>query len=219
MRNRILIIPFVFSIILAGCATGQVKNQEASKEVSGPDLSTDEKVLAELQRLSGRTYDKKDVCIRRTGLNDLIMVGFFANDRGCMGSDAFFKGELIKPEEHISEILKHSGWEGSDEKKKALAKYWITDVYVGWESVTSHKPEGFPGNLWFEPRYELKDGGVAATCWIQKPSGMMPQAVYHAVQIYFDKNGNIVNEERMGSHIIYYNGEPDIDPDGIEKDE
>ena len=60
------------------------------------DLSTDEKVMKELNKGRKSPLEDGDVCIERPEeFKELILIGYFADDRGCMFGDAFYKGEKI----------------------------------------------------------------------------------------------------------------------------
>jgi hypothetical protein len=104
------------------------------------DLSTDKAVLAELQKVVdakrdssiGKRPDKlqsKDICIQRVRESaKLIVIGFFADDRGCELSGAFVNsGYFEKDDPNFSQnALAALGWKiATAQQRENLAGIWV----------------------------------------------------------------------------------------------
>jgi len=163
------------------------------------DLSTDEKVMAELNKGRKEPLEEGEVCIERPEeFKDLILIGYFADDRGCMLGDAFYKGEKIDIEKSSSKILMDNGW--AERKNKAdLALEWVVNVSALWETVVSEEPDNFDTtgeHIFSAPEIQLLDNGsVIIKCWIKEPSGMAPEDEYYKLLVEFSDKGEIIRSE------------------------
>ncbi|MFZ5554563.1 MAG: hypothetical protein ACOZCO_15695 [Bacteroidota bacterium] len=196
---------FLISIVLLffSCSSSEEK-----KKNNLPDLSTDEAVVKEVNKGRENTIEKEDICIERPeAFKDLILVGFFADDRGCMFETAFYKNEKIDVEKASSQILIDNGWE-KRENKADLALEWVTNVSALWETVVSERPEYFDTtgeHVFSAPEIQLQEnGGVIIKTWIKEPAGMAPEDEYYLLRIDFSDKGKIMNSEVVDRYTEIY---------------
>lgn len=202
MKHFFFLLLLMVTALFASCKTTAQESEESSRKPSR-DLSTDEKVLVAIKEETGYDVEKRDVCIvRPEPFEELILVGFFAHDRGCAGSEAFFYGDYVKPTDHASEILKAAGWD-SPEKRTELALSFTNKVLTVWESVVNYDNPDLEGN-WFEPICKEVDGKYVVECWVQRPSGMTRDTRFYALRVTFDKSGNIESTDHFDTHTYYF---------------
>ncbi len=187
----------------AGCANAQIvpKQEQPKNELpSNMNLSNDEAVLAELQKITDSKNAKrangdekivaepnavfkleaKDVCIKRIKEAKIIVVGFFRTDYGCHLEGIFVGSRYFEREE-------------SDLSKIALAA-------LGWEKATKNERENL-ANIWVEkgllvfaplPYQSLSaistgDGSVKVTASSQYPAGVTSRTI--SKTFIFGKDG------------------------------
>lgn len=190
--------------LLVSCSSEKKEINNTGKDMVQRQLETDEQVLKALNDETGNDYSERDVCIQRSvRFNDFIMIGYFAYDRGCAGSDCFYKGRLSEVKLSAKDILNENGW--SDESKRLdLVKYFMLEVSGAWESIVQKEHEDFTaeGQQWSAPQSEKSGDGYTATAWVQRGAGMLPARSYYKVQYIFDSDGTLssVNKSSRFSH-------------------
>lgn len=197
---------------LASCAESDKSNQDKTKkeQTAGPvdaalDLSDDASLLAYLRKSNPELQDD-DVCINRiSDFQGLILVGYFAHDRGCEGGLVFYKDQEMTFNGLSERVLKDNGW--SDRTKKAkLAIDYTIDVLKAWESVLTEEPDNFSqdstGYAFAAPSAILEDGEVNVTCWIKEPAGMQPVDEYYHFSVTFGEDGSVLKSETSNRFAI-----------------
>jgi len=189
------ICAFFACLMCWACSTNKQGAQSiVNVSPSGNDLTTDEGVLSELERIHQKKFAKEYVCIERpVEFPGLVLVAMFANDRGCMGDEAFFRGEFGGIGTRSADILEQAGWKKSNSERERLAKAWFNKVHCVWRSPLTSHPEEIPQDVWFPQQVLVQDEKYIVKGWIQQPSGMRPQAVFRAEEIQFNKQGAILS--------------------------
>ena len=86
------IVTLTIPLFLFSCGTGNGEKTDADAK----DFSKDEVVLEEVSRITGNKHSMEDVCIDRPNSFDgIVLVGYFAHDRGCDGGFMFFNGKEV----------------------------------------------------------------------------------------------------------------------------
>jgi hypothetical protein len=196
-------IIFLLALLVSCSSEKKGLNSKGSKN-DQRKLETDEQILAALNDETGNDMDKKDVCIiRSTKFNDLILIGYFAYDRGCAGNDCFYKGNFKGISDISKAVMVDHGW--SDESKRLdLVKEFMLDVSGAWETVALEEHEDFvvENQEWVEPQSEIVDDTYVASAWIRQGAGMRKARSYYKVKYIFEKDGALrsVNRSSRFSH-------------------
>ena len=169
-----LVLLFLPSL-LTGCANAQAN-----------DTLTDKAMLAELEKLHDKKYNKDDVCIKRVeesvkvvviGLKDEAAVCRFA---GVFIDSRFFeKGNLESSKTALSSL----GWETANEQmRRKLAKLWVEKILFAFSAESNRSKRIF--------RVVPTDNdGIEVIVSLQFPPGVTSR---HAPKSFlFDKDGNM----------------------------
>ena len=95
-------------------------------------FSTDQAVIEQLGKLKNKEFSKDKVCIERLKESaNVIVVGFFAYDRGCRFDGVFVNSVYF--EEDDADLSKNAlnalGWKKANQKeRKNLAMIWVEKV-------------------------------------------------------------------------------------------
>ena len=199
MTNLIKIsLAFVFlPCILAGCANAQTI-----------DLSTDEAVLAELQKRAdakrvdpgpkgGRKLEAKSVCIERLKESEkVIVIGFFAYDRGCRLDGAFVDSRYFESTDAAlsKSALAAFGWEKAPKREREmLALYWVEKGLLAFFTVLHTKDKDLKEREFQPPRVVSNENGeIKVMLWISLPSGMRREKGFRHVEYKFAKDGKSI---------------------------
>ena len=172
-----------------------------------PDLSTDEAVLAAVQKrvdadraAAGKPpsrLNKRDVCIRR--IKDapaVVVIGFFAYDRGCALDGAFVDGVYIeKSDKTLSQkALAAMGWEKAGHiPREEMALMWVEKGLLAFASIVYEDDKEAPIAGFHRPEVVTpKDGPITVTLWTQRPSGMRNEkASYQRMSYRFTDDGSL----------------------------
>ena len=210
MKKNLVKISLAFAVlpcILAGHVIAQ-----------NIDLSTKEGVIAELQKRAdakqdalgtkaGRKLEARFVCIERLKESvSLIIIGFFAYDRGCRLDGAFVDSRYF--EETDTALSKNAlaafGWQKAPKREREmLASYWVQKGLLAFYTVLQTKDKDLNDNAFHPPKAETAENGeITVTLWIQLPSGMRRGKEFKRVQYRFSKYGSpIVIETMAGTGI------------------
>ena len=201
-------LTFVFlPCILAGCANAQKV-----------DLATNEAVIAELQKrvdakrselgkTGGSKLSAKSVCIERLKESEkVIVIGFFAYDRGCRLDGAFVDSRYFESTDAAlsKNALAAFGWEKAPKREREmLALYWVEKGLLAFFTVLYTKDKDM-GEREFHPPQAMtaENGEIKVKLWIQLPSGMRRGKEFKRVEYRFSKDGSpIVIETTVGTEI------------------
>src|SRR5687767_8708078 len=140
---KVLLFFICLPAVFAACANAQVVSNQDRPKTESPsnlDLSTNEGVLAELQKRldakgdepgkkGGRKLDPKFVCIERLRESaKIIVIGGFAYDRGCRLQGAFVDSRYFEKDDLAltKNALAALGWEtATPEQREKLALVWV----------------------------------------------------------------------------------------------
>ena len=170
------------------------------------DLSTDAGVLAELQKRAdakpvnpgqkgGRKLEARFVCIERLKEStEVIVIGFFAYDRGCRLDGAFVGSRYYDDQDAAlsRNALATLGWAKAPQKEREmLASYWVQKGLLAFFTVLQTKDKDLNDNEFHPPRaVTAENGEITVTLWIQMPTGMRTGKEFKRVEYKFAKDGN-----------------------------
>lgn len=164
------------------------------------ETPTDAEVYGAVSAAEGRPVDKKWVGLERPReFPGLVLVGFFAHDRGYALDGVYFGGRYGKTDALMPDVLKAAGWSRGDHGR--LARAWADRVLLAWHStVTSpDKDFGQPDSRPFAAPAVVvaPSGAVTYTVWVHEPSGMLPQSTYHLMRYDFAPDGSRVTSKAV----------------------
>ena len=186
--------------LLASCTNAQT--------ISTQNLSTDEAVLAEMQKrvdakraklgLANKgtsKLDAHDVCIKRLEESPkIIVIGFFAYDRGCGLDGAFVNSRYFEKDDAAlsKNALDALGWESANQsRREALAQLWVEKGLLAFFTVLHAKEKDLEGRGFHPPQVVSNNGEIKVTLWIRLPSGMTPERGYQRLEYRFARDGNL----------------------------
>lgn len=163
---------------------------------SAGDLSTDEGVRAAYAKQTGEKLDERHGCTGRTGVKDVVVVGSFASDRGCILTGAFVAGRFITGDRLPTEGLAGAGWDTvAAADRPAFALQWAEKVLFHWGGdfvASSDKAFDFDDTPPFAPPAAVAEGDVVVvTAWVEEPPGMMDQDAFVLVELRFSSAGAV----------------------------
>jgi hypothetical protein len=202
------LLPLILALLItSGCTSNCVnaqnvsdKNRAQGRLASNADLSTDEAVLAELQKMidaknaAGRSGDEKldakkkaagrlkagDVCIERLKDAAIIVIGFFRTDAGCRFEGAFVDARYFeRTDADLSKTaLAALGWEKSPQKKReTLAALWVEKALLVFSPLPEQALSAVSG----------ADKKIKVTASSQYPAGVTSR---NAAKVFvFDRDG------------------------------
>jgi hypothetical protein len=136
-----------------------------------------------------------DACVEwPRSFSRVVVVGGFANDRGCEQEGTFVDDVLHREHAELPGLATVGFADAAMERKEQLAQAWVDEVLhaFGGSFVTvADEAFGVDGSPSFEPvRARMnKIGGVVVEGWLQEPSGMRDESTYHFVVHRFAKDG------------------------------
>lgn len=193
------------SIVMIGLITACVNAQTISKV----DLSTDEAVLAELQKRADANHIKlglinkkspkieaQNVCIERLKESvKVIVIGFFAYDVGCRFGGAFVDSRFYEKDDAAlsKNALATFVWEKAPKgEREMLASYWVQKGLLAFFTVLQMKDKDLNAVDFHPPRaVSTKDRGVTVRLWVQLPSGMRREKGFQHFEFKFAKDGSL----------------------------
>lgn len=186
-----VLLAFVIGI---GCGSKTENTQSEAK-----DFSNDEVVLEEVNRIGNHKMNKDDICIERPEkIKDLVLVGFFAHDRGCDGGMIFYKGKEFDNNNDIPKVMKENGWEERT-KREFLALEWVKEVSLAWEIPMEEADDDFKSqeeHTFMPPTVKTENGEIIVAVWVREPSGMNPDANFYLYTSAFDlKTGDFIRSQ------------------------
>ena len=139
-------LAFVFlSCGFVGCANAQTV-----------DLSTDKAVIEQLEKLKSKEFSKDKVCIERLKESaNVIVVGFFAYDRGCRFDGVFVNSVYFEKDnaDLSKNALNALGWKKANQKEREkLAMIWVEKGLLAFSTVLYTKDEKFSGGEFQPPQ-------------------------------------------------------------------
>ena len=164
---------------------------------------TDTEVLDLLTSGSAYKFEADDVCIiRPESFKGLILIGFFAHDRGCSGTECLYNREKFSTKSISAQVLNDNGW-SDKELRESLILRWIKEVETVWSSLVETAPDKF-GDGFEKPTATKDDKGYTAVYWMQRPAGMLPEDNYDKIKLVFNLKGEIISSEKLSTKRIKY---------------
>lgn len=174
---------FVLFLLLLSCS-----ETDSAKEGSENKLLDDAAVLKEVNRIMKSDLSADDICIDRpSSFKDLILVGFFAHDRGCAGGMKFYKGNEVNNDTDYPIILKENGW-NEKHKREVLALNWVKEVSLAWSNPMEKEDDDFrkqEEHTFMPPTVKTEGDEISVAVWVRSPSGMSPEANFHLLTVVF----------------------------------
>jgi hypothetical protein len=220
---RLWLMIFLTAFVLTGCVSAQEasnQNRPTTESMSNQDLSTDEGVLAELQKITDARRENlglinkpasklevKNVCIERfKETSKIIVIGFFAYDVGCRFDGAFIGSRYFeKTEIEMHKNALHAlGWEKAPKREREmLAKFWVEKGLLAFFTVLYTKDKDL-NNQGFHPPQAVSDenGEIKVTLWIQIPPGMRREEGFQHVEYRFAKDGSFSGNSTLANLLI-----------------
>lgn len=200
---------------VSGCAQpGIVSSQDNRPKVtttSTRDLSTDEAVHAELQKLRDAKNESRGlankprskiearfVCIKRFSESPrVIVIGFFAYDRGCRLNGAFVDSDYFEAAD--SSLSRHAldalGWQNAAQSaREGLAKLWVEKGLVGFRGVLHQPDDSVAADRFFPPQAtSAADGVITVKLWVRDEMRRGKPGV-NVAQFSFMTDGNLAKD-------------------------
>ncbi len=187
---------FVFlSVVLAACSNAQNlpnQNRQTKESISNPDLSTDEGVItevykrieAEWEKAGKKGASKPKVCVERLKESEeIIVIGFFRTDVGCLLDAVFIDSRYFEREQFdLSKLaLAAPGWEkAAKSERENLAKIWVEKGLLVFAPLPNQTLSAIsPG-----------DGNVKVTASSKYPAGVTSRSKVKS--FVFDKDGGLL---------------------------
>jgi hypothetical protein len=210
---------FFICLLLAGVSAsaqpGIVSSQDNRSKVtttSTRDLSTDEAVHAELQNIRdaknqslgitnkpGSKIEARFVCIKRFKESPrVIVIGFFAYDRGCRLNGAFVDSDYFEAAD--PSLSRHAlnalGWQhASQSAREGVAKLWVEKGLVGFQNVLHQPDDSVTADRFFPPRAaSAADGVITVKLWVRNDPGRRGQPGVNLAQFSFTTDGNLAKD-------------------------
>lgn len=211
---------FLLQGFVAGCTKAQIVSPQTPSQIQTPsqsNLSTDEAVLAELQKLADAEREKlglankkssrletRDVCIKRFKESEqVIVIGFFAHDVGCQFGGAFVNSRFYdKTDANLSkDALAALGWEKAPKREREmLAKFWVEKGLLRFFTVLYTKDENLNSSEFHPPQVTSQaNGEIKVTLWIRLPSGMSRDRGYQLLQYKFVADGSLSSSTTLAN--------------------
>jgi len=193
---RTLVVSFLALILCsAACNSKNQNGQNQTKEL------TDEEVVVILNQDSKFTFTTDGLCFERpSSFKGLVLIGFFAHDRGCDGDVCVYNGKKENTNVITEQLFSDNGW-SDDTKREDLILKWAQEVATVWSTFLATKPEKF-GDGFSEPAIHLQDNSYVLTYWLRQQSGMLPEDNYDKIQITFSSKGKIENLKKIDSKTV-----------------
>ena len=194
-------LSMIFMLLFSACADGQ--------DFSRYDLSTNEGVNeAREAKLGKKLHNYTKGCTKRPAeLPEIILVGFFAHDRGCMLDGAFVKKYFLsRQDENLSRrALESFGWRKADStKREEIALRWTQFGLLAFGGYPIIKrDEDFNGREFSAPEaLASAAGGVKVVLWTRQPAGMRCETNYQRLSFTFSEDGSLQERKSTDSFTI-----------------
>lgn len=181
------------------------------------DLSTNEAVLAELQRIAdaklealgkpaGRKLEARFVCIERLKESaEIIVIGGFAYDRGCRFQGVFVNSRYFEKDDAAlsKNALAALGWEKAPKREREmLAKFWVEKGLVPFFTVLYTRDKELNDQAFQPPQVvSTKTGEIKVTLWVRLPRGRGEQGYQH-LEYRFSRDGNLLGSSTLTNLLI-----------------
>lgn len=192
------LLPLAFTVLAACARTGA--DSLPSEERGDAPLGRSSAAVREAVKAATGEDLGADLCtVFPSTFPRVIVVGGFADDRGCMYEGMFVDRTWYGRggERPSRAVLGTAGWADADaETRQKLARAWVHEVSNAFggsfvaETTTAFSFGDTPD---FEPPRvsATEDGSVIVSGWIEEPSGMVWESAYHFVEYRFGPDASI----------------------------
>ncbi|MBK6922559.1 MAG: hypothetical protein IPH07_34535 [Deltaproteobacteria bacterium] len=152
-------------------------------ELPAPLPRDDRAAVAEALRPHGVTLDDSDCIAWPPSFPRVVVIGSFANDRGCQHSGTLVDRQWSTDEASVAGLATRGFASASLDDKHTIARAWVDEVNhaFGHDFVTASEPAfSQPGSPAFTPVHVRDDklAGVVIEGWVRLPSGMVDETAY-----------------------------------------
>lgn len=208
-----LVFFFALTAFLVNCANAQTISNQM-------DLSTDEAVIAELQKIrdakdsissgderldakrrAANKLETRDVCIERLKETPkIIVVAFFRYDYGCHFAGAFIDSRFYNETgifDAAKPTLESFGWQKTNEKgRERLALFWVEKILHVFDEVFYPNRMNPPQNGGAQPPATDTEanGDVIVTLWIQPPPDRTGKKDARRFEYKFKPDGSLARD-------------------------
>lgn len=137
----------------------------------------------------GRGLPREHACVTRMPLfPGVVMVGDFAYDRGCMGSEWVIDCKLASPPPTAADLLGRAGWaHATAEQRIEIASEYLREFGLGNDGSISSSPD--------KPEWTVRpDQGVEGVMWVAAPAGMRAGSEMDKIRFSFASDGSLQRE-------------------------
>lgn len=218
--TRVSLVFIFLPAVFVGCAKAQVVSNQDRAITETPtklDLSTDEGVLAELQRRldakreelgkkGGSKLEARFVCIERLKETaQIIVIGGFAYDRGCRFQGVFVNSRYFEKDDAAlsKNALAALGWEMADQKQREkLALLWVEKGLLPFFTVLHTTEKELNDHQFQQPLVvSTENGEIKVTLWVRLPRGRAAQGYQH-LEYRFSRDGNLLGSSTLTNLLI-----------------
>jgi len=159
-----------------------------------------QEIIRLYEKHSGKKINNADnFCVNEIlAQSKIYTLGFFAHDRGCMGTEILLGKKIDSWQNLMSEALTVLGWDVVD-KRAELALFWVKKVILAWESALETKPDNFDKLAFQPPRVEKQQDTYAVQVWVQKPVGMRPINNYYLLEVIIGADASLKKMEVLST--------------------
>ena len=129
----------------------------------------------------------------------MIVIGFFAYDRGCRLDGAFVGSRYYEDKDAAlsKNALTALGWAKAPQREREmLASYWVQKGLLAFFTVLQTRDKDLNDNEFHPPRaVTAENGEITVTLWIQMPSRMRRGKEFKRVEYKFAKDGHPTGTE------------------------
>jgi len=179
-------LAFVFlSFIFAGCMNAQ----------RTINLSTDEAVLEQLERVQNKKFSKNAICIERVKEpSEIIVIGAFRYDYGCHLEGVFVNKVYYENGADLSKnALSVLGWKKwNREMREKMALAWVEKVLLSFSTVLYSQRTDFKEGEFSAPQIFTKENGeTVVRLWT---SMMRRKKEFHRHELKFAEDGALLEK-------------------------
>jgi antitoxin component YwqK of YwqJK toxin-antitoxin module len=159
-------------------------------ELPAPTACDDDTGLSNyLASARGRGLPDEHACVTRTPLfPGVVLVGDFAYDRGCMGTEWVIDCKLASPAPTAADLLARAGWaRATGELRITIATEYLRELGLGNDGSISSNPT--------KPEWTVRpDQGIEGVMWVAAPAGMRRGVEMDKIRFTFAPDGSLQRE-------------------------
>jgi antitoxin component YwqK of YwqJK toxin-antitoxin module len=137
----------------------------------------------------GRGLPDEHACVTRMPLfPGVVMIGDFAYDRGCMGTEWVIDCKLASPAPTAADLLARAGWaHATGDQRITIAMEYLREFGLGNNGSIGWDPD--------KPKWTvLPDQSVEGVVWVATPAGMRQGSEMDKIRFTFAPDGSMQRE-------------------------